>query len=103
MTTYFLFILAALICFRLSRLIAYEEGPFGVFIRIRFYFGRLAGRSKKFGFLWSIGELLTCPYCLGIWIAIVLALVLFPLKQFFLWWLAIAGAQAFLQSFEKNE
>ena len=47
-----------------------------------------------------IGFLLHCPYCLGVWIALALALILWPITWLtILYWLAIAGGQAALQKF----
>jgi len=44
----------------------------------------------------NLGRLITCPYCLGAWIALPLAIYA-NMSLWWLWWLAIAGLQAFLQ------
>lgn len=53
---------AAFACWRLSRLVAREDGPFDVVLRLR----SRAGTSQ-----W--GRLMDCPYCLSVWWAAPLA------------------------------
>lgn len=87
-----------LACYRLARLLATEDGPADVFIKLRsaagvYDFGA-DGRPAT-----PLGRLLECPYCLGMWIA--LALAIFPesrVKRVVVDGLAIAGMQTALQS-----
>jgi hypothetical protein len=91
------FVLAAFVCYRLAELVTVDDGPGNVFKLIRaklgaYYLGA-DGLPET-----SLGRAAICPWCVGIWIAAGLALILFPVgPMMVLWWLAIAGAQAFLQ------
>jgi Protein of unknown function (DUF1360) len=58
----FRFVLEALAIWRLSHLIAREDGPFDVIVRLRALVG--AG---------VLGQLMDCPYCLSLWLAAPLA------------------------------
>lgn len=83
--------------FRLSSLIALEEGPLSVFIKVRAELGAYdyddQGRVKT-----SLGRGISCPYCVGVYIAALLYVAykvrwLKPIVQVF----AVAGVQAALQ------
>lgn len=82
--------------YRVAQLITLDVGPFGMFDRIRKFLGRRADNNL----LWrELAELVHCPYCIGVWIACVPALLLAQdIPAFFLLGLGVAGAQAFLQS-----
>ena len=56
------FAASVLACWRVSHLVAQEDGPFDVVLRVR----TRAGSSR-----W--GRLMDCPYCLSIWAAAPLA------------------------------
>jgi len=56
------FATSVLACWRVSHLVAFEEGPFDVVLRVR----ARAGSST-----W--GRLMDCPYCVSIWAAAPLA------------------------------
>lgn len=92
-------IMAMLSCYRLSRMVAWEEGPFGIFEALRGVMG--AGKTGEDGQPGSLlGRLAICPYCWGIWIAWALSfLILYPspLADAFLIGFGIAGAQAYMQ------
>ena len=82
-------ILAALAVYRIGQLIAIDDGPGDVFKRLRAHF--VTG---------SMGGLLHCPYCVGVWAAVACAvLALWPsgIGDVVLVILGIAGAAAFLQ------
>lgn len=90
---------AALAAYRLSRLLAWEEGPFGALAGIRRALG-----AEKLGEdgqpATSLGRLAVCPYCWGVWVSLVFSLlVLFPswAGDSFLLVFGLAGAQAYLQ------
>lgn len=93
-------ILAGLSCYRLSRLIAREEGPFGVFSALQKALGGKdidedTGQPRTL-----TGRFITCPYCLGVWIALLLRFsVSRPsiLGDGALITLGLAGLQAYLQ------
>lgn len=88
----FRLLLAILACYRLAMLITKDE----ITRPIRTYFG-----LHRWAWVRSfLGELTHCPYCVGVWIAAGLALLLWPLNWLtLLYWLAIAGGQATLQTF----
>ena len=93
------FVLGILACYRLSQMVVYDEGPFRLFDRLRVWAGCYDygenGQPKS-----GWGRLLNCPYCVGLWFSIPLA---FVIAERIAWdiivlWLAIAGAQSFLES-----
>lgn len=89
--------MASFACFRLAELVAVDDGPFDILAKARAWFGAYDldddGHPKM-----SIGRGIICPYCVGIWIAAALALMLWPVGWMtILYALAIAGGQAFLQ------
>lgn len=92
-------LLAMLACYRLSRLLAWEEGPLGIFEALREWLGsEEQGHDGQPATLW--GRLAICPYCWGVWLAGALSFpVLYPLPltDAFLLAFGIAGAQAYLQ------
>lgn len=97
MPDWLVFILASFACFRLAELIAVDNGPGDVLLWIRAKLGAYDlsedGQPET-----SIGRMIICPYCLGIYFAGLLALILLPIGPLTaLYWLAIAGGQAFLQ------
>ena len=86
-------IMLILVTYRLARLISRDI----IFDRFRLWMGRKAA-SRDFFWL-NVAELFHCPHCLGIWIAALLAIA--PAHSFYEWFLytlAIAGGQSFLQS-----
>lgn len=92
-------LLAALACYRLSTLLVYDDGPFDIFARLRSVAG--VYRYGENGWPESpLGRLLSCPHCVGVWIAAgMAALVLWPgvLGDAVLLVFAIAGVQSFLE------
>ena len=92
------FILACFAVFRLAELIAVDDGPGDVLLTMRAKLGAYDldddGRPAT-----SIGRGIICPWCIGIWLALPAAFFVAPWGyDVFLWWLAIAGGAAFLQS-----
>ena len=81
------FILAVLATWRLTHLLAEEDGPADLVVRFRALLGN--------GFA---GKLMDCFYCLSLWIAAPAALFVThrPL-QWLINWLAISGAACLLQ------
>ena len=95
--------LAALSCCRLAQLIALDDGPADVFLRLREWAGAYQygddGRPET-----SLGRLVACPYCLGMWFALpcaVLAVWNITAGNIVLAVFGIAGAQAALQGERK--
>lgn len=81
------FTLVALATWRVTHMLAREDGPGDVFARVRVRIGN--------GFF---GKLMDCFYCLSIWIAAPFAL--FVSRQPALWllaWLALSGAACLLE------
>lgn len=87
--------MAGLACYRLAQLVALDDGPFDLLLRLRGWAGAEDTPVET-----GLGRLLCCPYCLGVWFAMLCAaLALWPT-----WWgdviLAVwglAGVQAALQ------
>lgn len=83
---YLLFILAVLVTWRLTHLLAFEDGPWSLIAHLR--------RLARTGFL---GDLLDCFNCLSLWVAAVVAVCLRPgIKNLVLVWLALSGAACLL-------
>jgi hypothetical protein len=79
--------LAVLATWRLSRLVAFEDGPWDVVARAR----RLAGDGM-------LGHLMDCPYCLSLWFAAPLALAIdATLPGWVLAWLGVSGGASLVE------
>ena len=92
-------LLATLAVYRLAQLVAYDDGPAHVFRRIREAAGRRAAAGS---YLWhNVATWLHCPYCSGVWLAVLAALGVqwysVAGDVLLLWW-GIAGAQAILEN-----
>ena len=102
MNDWLLLALAILACYRLAQFAVYEEGPFGFMQRIRIWAGVHEygenGEPKR-----SLGRLLACPYCVGMWVALALAIILYWQQAWLLplYWFGIAGGQSFLEGRSK--
>ena len=94
-------ILSILATYRIAEFIVYDDAPFGLMDRVRLYLGRKAGASSKYGVWWSLAELIHCPYCMGLWISLVVAIIFFP-DYFLLYWLAIAGGQSLTENISQS-
>jgi hypothetical protein len=82
--------IAILACWRVTRLVTRENGPWHVIARLR----TRAGASV-------FGELMDCPYCTSVWVAMPATLVVVPspMQTPTAWvtaWLAISGATCLL-------
>ncbi len=85
--TWFRFILAVLAAWRVTHLLASEDGPADLIVKFR----ALLGQSL-------MGKLMDCFNCLSLWIAAPAAL--FVTRQFIDWllvWLAVSGAACLLE------
>lgn len=89
-------ILAALAVYRLAQLVAIDDGPLDACRRLRAWCGTLGNdRARSF-----LGGLVHCPYCVGLYAAAAMGLlVLVPTSvgDVVLLVLGLAGAQAWLQ------
>lgn len=83
MTPFYWLALGILVTWRVTHLVAVESGPWSVFERLR----RRAGTGV-------VTELLTCFYCLSLWIAAPLAVLLAAgwRHRLLLWFALSAGA-----------
>jgi len=80
--------LAALAAWRLTHLLAAEDGPFDLVLRLR----RRLGHGT-----W--GQLMDCPYCVSLWVAAPLALLLArDLLGWVLGVLALSGAVCIVEA-----
>ena len=98
MPDWFVFALSVLTCFRLAELAAVDDGPGDALLTMRARMGAYDlgadGRPET-----GMGRAIICPYCVGVWIALALALAVFTIGVMTpLYWLAIAGGQAALQT-----
>ena len=84
---WFALALGVLATWRVSHLIAYEDGPFDAVARLR----ERAGHGM-------LGRLMDCPYCVSLWIAAPAALfVSRPSGRWLLAWLAISGGASLIE------
>lgn len=89
--SWFGFVVAVFAVWRVAHLVAREDGPFDVVLRLR----RRAGNGP-----W--GRLMDCPYCMSLWLALPAAAWLTPRSHAgafdaVLLWLAISGAACCLE------
>ena len=85
---YGLFILVSLAVHRVSYLLSYEEGPFGIMSWLR---GKIDPNESTW-----LGRGLHCIRCISFWISLIGAAIAFP-NQVVLMWLAIAGMIAIIE------
>lgn len=90
------FPLAVLACYRLAQFVSLDTGPGAIFKRLRRW--SLTQQARRGGR--SLVEFLECPYCQGVWFAGALALWLQPASflDWFVYSVAVAGGQAFLET-----
>jgi Protein of unknown function (DUF1360) len=89
---WFRFVIAALAVWRLSHLLAAEDGPWDVIARLR----RSLGTTN-----W--GKLMDCFYCLSVWISIPFTFfVVNGVLDRFVVWLALSGAASLANKFPKE-
>jgi hypothetical protein len=110
------FVIAILATYRLARLLPEDEGPFFIFTRIRSYvftqYGNEAALSNKeeltclnklqlnLRFWESINSGMNCPYCCGLYAAILTAILSkkrSKIGDLFLLIFAVAGGQSLIQ------
>ena len=98
------FVLAVLATYRLAQLVSLDDGPLDCFATLRGLTAyNLKGKQRE-GPIWkSLEELMDCPYCLGVWFAGLMTLLVVQIAPMNLWtgllfWLGVAGGQCALQS-----
>jgi hypothetical protein len=83
-------ILAVLATYRLTRMIVNESGPGDVLLKLR------SVVISKPGYAWCfIADLINCEYCVSVWVAAVLAVLVLAGGWFGTWvlvWLGLSGA-----------
>jgi hypothetical protein len=86
------FLLAVLATWRVTHLLAREDGPFDIVLRLRASLGHGV-----------LGKLFDCFYCLSVWVAAAITWLAFREPwDIFLGWLALSGAACLLdQTFQK--
>ena len=90
-------LLAALAVYRLSELVAYDDGPCNCLKRLRAWLSNECTDCPPLRE--TLGDLVHCPYCLGVWFAVAIApLALWPTAygDMALAVLGLAGAQSLL-------
>jgi Protein of unknown function (DUF1360) len=81
------FVMAALATWRVTHLLAREDGPAGLLARLRIQLGQ-----------GLFGKLMDCFYCLSLWVALPLALLVCQeLWDRVLAWLALSGAACLME------
>lgn len=82
-----LYVSAVLATWRITHLLANEDGPADIIVRLR---GRL-GHGL-------MGSLMDCFYCLSLWVAAPIALILSRrLEKWAIFWLALSGGACLLE------
>lgn len=90
----------SLATYRLAQLVSIDDGPAGIFARLRRWTDSLAKAEQDEGegrHLWqNINEGIHCPYCVGMWLA---GLLLLVYKRWYtlVYLLAVAGGQSWLE------
>ena len=85
----FYWFMSVLSVWRITHLLALEDGPGNLIVRLR----KMLGQS-----FW--GTLMDCFYCLSLWVAAPAALVLMrSLREWPLVWLSLSGAACLLEQF----
>ena len=98
-----LFVLLALATFRLSHMIAKEEGPWNIFGRLALVLGAevqsdISGRKTWHGTN-VLSKLVLCPLCLSVWVGLILtvAFVGGPVLTVLLVAFAVSGASVVIE------
>lgn len=98
-------IILSFACYRLAQLIADDDGPLSIFGRLRRWIDNQAKAEQEngHGLIWqSIADGINCPFCVGVWIAIVLGVVYSGIEWYTLVYiLAIAGIQSWLENWKR--
>ena len=93
------FLLAALALYRVAMMLTLDDGPFGVFDRMRLWLGKRAADRDSHGLRWTMAEISNCPHCVGVWLALLFApMVIWPNKitDIIIIILALSGMQSLM-------
>jgi hypothetical protein len=93
-------LLGILACYRVTQMLVYDDGPSNIFANLRAKVWEIARQSREGSPGWNLGRLFDCPYCMGVWVALAISLIVaeFSLIN----WLAISGGQAIIESLLRN-
>lgn len=101
---FLLILVCGMAVYRAAYLVTKEHGPFDVFKLWRDMLKRWANHAQAGGrfpaLAVTVTELFHCPLCLGMWLALVAAALLFP-DIWFLAWFAIAGVSVLAERMSK--
>lgn len=86
---WFSLVLGSLAVYRLARMIAMEDGPFNLFMKLRSFWG------DRLGWEHWISQGFLCPLCLSFWIAGLALLA----PEWLLQWFGLAGAVSVIHLF----
>ena len=95
-------IVAALAVYRLSRMVAWEDGPGRVFARLREKAATDYDQEGEPSNFW--GALLSCPLCLSVWLGLILGPLVLLWPAVTMWILmpfALSGAATVILSREE--
>jgi hypothetical protein len=102
--------LTILSVYRVAELFSVDDGPTGIFRRLRSFFGRKAadnGANNGDYNLWvQMTALISCPFCIGVWLSFMSVIfVAIPslVGDLFLIGFGIAGAQTFLEQISSRK
>ena len=96
---YWKLILLPFAVYRLSRLFAYESGPFYLIDKLKVWLYTSKELKKHTHLQKSLDYLFNCPYCLGIWFAAFLVVVKIPyLVEIF----GVAGIQSLITTLDRD-
>ena len=100
MTALVMFVLLAFATWRLSYMLVWESGPLDILWKVRIWFGvgydengwpSVATTEKRWRRLF--GGVLSCVWCLSVWISFVFCAFYVGWKILFpVWWFAVSGA-----------
>lgn len=94
-------LIAALAVYRWAQLITLDDGPLYLFRRLRLWAGRMASAEiYPYGARRSIADFLNCPYCMGVYMAGLAAILVYRPTlpgDLVLLVSGLAGAQTFLE------
>lgn len=92
---------AILATYRLSQILPYDEGPLFIFTRMRsFVATKAVNENEELGFWANVDSGINCVYCVGLYVAILVTLLVLwqnYCANVFLFIFAFAGGQSLLQ------
>ena len=98
--------LLALVTFRLSCMLVLETGPWDVFVKFRRAIGVRYDEYSEVVADGMIAQLFTCPYCVSVWVGLVIACAFFWHREITImatFPLSLSGASYILIRFAEGE